>query len=217
MMGSSLPWPRALLETVRMDIFLEITCEMSQVISFEIDQLSCIEILIPNVKEKFNYYYKPTEPLHMFDKVTVFFKTKNKKFVIFEDHMNEIIITLKSSLENVIANKSKLPLDIKVGQLGYHYNIDTENERDGVAYECFWVWSAKGIQTWMYNKNKKIYLEVSPSYLWFFTNPEQGEEYVSFEKFLKNYEPLVVQEISVDTVRKWLDQCEKVINTMIKV
>jgi len=190
---------------------------MNKIEFFEIDQNTYIEILIPDFEKKVNYYYEPIQSLHMFDEVSVVLKQGKREYLLLSDIINEIIVTFKNSLQYALINKLLLPDVLAIGKIGYQYNIDTHNENhDLVDYSNFWLWSGKTIQTWIYNKNSKIYLEIAPSYPWLYREPEKDDSYITFEDFEKSYKPILVQEISRETTEKWLDKFNNILEKMVK-
>lgn len=191
---------------------------MNIVQKFIINNNKLIEILVPDLKDKFTYYYEPTEKLHMFDEVTIIFKEEDKIVVLYKDNLNVTLFDLKNSLENTLNSKNRLSESINVGELGKYYNINTANQNSiKFNFSIFWVWSTRGIQTWLYNKNNKIYLEISPSYPWLYSEPKENDKYITFDDFMKNYKPIAVEEINKSTAQQWINQCNEVINKMIKV
>ncbi len=184
----------------------------------KINTHSSINILIPDLKDKFNYYYEPTEQLHVFDEVTVLLKEENREVILFKDICREAIAKLKGDLKIALNNELLLPDFIKIGEVGLHYNIDSYNEKpESIDYSYFWLWSTRGTQTWLYNQNNKIYLEIIPSYPWIFVEPKESDDYITFDEFMKTYQPIAVEEIDHATAQKWLEQCNEILEKMIKV
>lgn len=191
---------------------------MNIVQKFKIDIFNSIKILIPNFKDKFNYYYQPTKKLHMFDEVTVVFEEKGKQINLIVDNVNIILHKFKEGLECTLNNQILLPDNIKIGELGKYFNIYTDNEEfNKINYSLFWLWSGIDVQTWLYNKNNKIYLEISPTYPWLFSDETEEEGYITFDEFMKTYKPITVEEINHATARQWLDQCNDILAKTIKV
>ena len=87
----------------------------------------------------------------------------------------------------------------------------------------FWVgsknllWETRGdfnpvLETWLYNnENSEIVLEITPSYRWHFSDPAPDEEYVSYEEFMRNYQPLLFRIISVKIAKQWIRQIEELL------
>lgn len=191
---------------------------MNLIKEFKINQYSSIKILIPDLQDKFNYYYKPIKKLHMFDEVTVVFENGTQQTNLIMDNANIVLHNFKEALEYSLNNKIVLPDFIKTGNLGFYYNIDMYNEQpESVDYSYFWLWSIRGVQSWIYNQNNKIYLEIGFSYPWLFVEPKQSDHYISFDEFMNEYKPIIIEEIDRDIVEKWLEQCNEIFNNMITV
>ncbi len=190
---------------------------MNLIQELKINNNCSIKILVPNLKDKFNYYYEATEKLHMFDKVTIILKEGNKEVIIFNDILMEGIIRLENRLKSALNNELDLPAFVDIGNLGYYYNTDTKNGQDSLEYSKYWLWSTQGPQTWSYNKDNKIYLEIVPTYSWLFSDAKEGDNYITFDAFMKTYKPIAVEEIDRATVQKWIEQCKEILNTMITV
>jgi hypothetical protein len=191
---------------------------MNLIKEFKINQYSSIKILIPDLKDKFNYYYEPIKKLHMFDEVTAVFEKETQQTSLIIDNVNIVIHNFKEALEYALDNKIVLPDFIKAGELGFYYNIDIYNEKtESVDYSYFWLWSIRGTQTWLYNQNNKIYLEIGPSYPWLFVEPKKSDNYITFDEFMKTYKPIIIEEIDSAIVQKWLEQCNEILNNMIMV
>jgi len=182
---------------------------------FKINNEKSLAFLVPNVKNKFNYSYKPTEKLHKFDKITVFFKG-DKEIEIASDMAYLILETFKLTLIDAIDNKIIVPKEIGVGKAGYYHNLDHKKKYAERFLESssYSVWAKKNIQTWIYNKNNKIYLEIFPAYPWFYDEPMEGNNHIPFDEFIKTYQPIAVEEIDLATAQKWIEQCNEILDTI---
>ena len=81
--------------------------------------------------------------------------------------------------------------------------------------ERYLVWSTSckyNISTWLYIKNEKIILEITPDYPWTFVDPKSGENYITYDEFIKNYKPYVIREISREIAQQWLDKTAELIH-----
>ncbi len=83
----------------------------------------------------------------------------------------------------------------------------TGEERRWVGLR-YHVWSSnEGLcDTWLYNKNGSIFLEVTPSYKWHAIDPKEGEEFFSYSDFMKNYKPYVIAQLDQQNAEEWLKQ-----------
>jgi hypothetical protein len=61
--------------------------------------------------------------------------------------------------------------------------------------------------TWLYEKNGKYFLEITPTYIWHFIKDGRNKEgYVSYDKFMKNYQPIATIELKTELVKEWMLQ-----------
>lgn len=185
---------------------------MKSIEIFKIDQNSQLDFLIPDDIEKFNYYYKPTDKLHIFDEITILYKEKNNNVFIFNDNLNEALISFGNILKKALNSELLLPEDIKVGDVGYHYNIDTNNDNDLIDYGNFWLWSTKGVQTWLYNKGNGIYIEISPSYPFFYSKEVGSSGGHSFADFMSDYSVLAIKKINEKVAKEWIEKCDQIMD-----
>ena len=145
---------------------------MNKQIDFILSSDEILTIEIPDVSMKYNYYYEPTEKLHKFDEVTVFFSTKGNQVEIYKDILDDFITPFHRFLEKAIAHDLDLPHEIVEGEAGKILNYYL-NERSVVDLKSFWLCSSlKNNDTLMYSKNSKIYIEIAPMYPWTFLEPK---------------------------------------------
>ncbi len=189
---------------------------MNEIAVFKINDTDCLKVLIPDFINKENYYYKPVKELHMFDIVTVKYQTNKISKKLEEDAVSEVFTVLLNELQLLLQNKQCLPDNIQAGKLGYQYNIDTNNDNDGINYSVFWLWSFQSMHSWLYNKNNKMYLELAKPYPWHYIEPEENEKVISFKEFMQGYKPLAVYELSKDTVKEWINQADSILKKMKK-
>ena len=57
------------------------------------------------------------------------------------------------------------------------------------------MWGGNEFDTWLYNQNNKIYLEITPGYMWHFSDQINKEDFIPYDEWIKNYKPLVIIEI----------------------
>lgn len=146
------------------------------------------------------------------------------KFSISEvqAHMEDFGIQLKEALNNKLQLHESMTQDI-----GYLWN-EAYRDKPGLVYEKseevpIWVgdkyriWCAgkEGepcFSLWMYNAaDASIILEITPDYPWDFEGAEENSGYVSYDEWIKTYEPLVIRTIPKDIARQWLEQAEGIV------
>ena len=154
-----------------------------------------------------------------FDDVTVFFEDNAGKIVVFKDILQEAIITLYNGLEN----QFELRTDIEVGHLGEYYNIWAnslddmleEDEEEEIPVLNYWIWSTRDFQTWIYRKNEKVFIEISPSYRWHYVEPTEDEKIISFEEFQEYYCAYII-ELSSEQINDMIESLE-MMKTKLKI
>ncbi len=173
-------------------------------------------MIVPELEEKINFYGNPTKKLDKFDTVAVFFETDNKKLLLEETLLDLILLSFKESLEKTIQNQLSIPKEITPGLIGLHSNdiekvISNPNFRGKTddPYIDLGLFSDNSIETWLYNKNSKIILEISPHYKWHYHRRKKGEIITSYEEYRENYKPIKVIEISKEKAKKWLKKCKE--------
>jgi len=180
---------------------------MKTIIDFTLNVNIKITIIIPEVSSKFNYYYEPTEKLNQFDEATVYFINSANKLELYKDVLDDALFSLNGSLRKAVSNTLLLPKTIAVGTAGYVFNNMLNGVID-IELEHLWVWSMRGISTLIYTINNTIYLEIVPIYPWTFSEPG-GDNYISFDEFMKNYKPYVVEIIPHETALQWIKTSEE--------
>lgn len=123
---------------------------------------------------------------------------------------------------NIIFNKIKkhtlpLPHYIPPYTVGEKWNLFTNelctNASNNIPikdpFSQYWLFSTSNdLQTWIYTINKRIIIEISPSYPWHYLDPKDDEPFETFEQFMKNYKPIAIHEISKETAQEWLKQAQ---------
>lgn len=182
---------------------------------FTVDSNKSIEIVLPDLSDKTNYYYKPSAILHMFDVVTASLKMNGTQVLLCTDTVNEVLMSFTGALEQLLQNHMVLPDTIDIGNLGSVFNINTHNENvDAVDFSHFWLWSSTKLQSWLYSRGNKFYIEIGPSYPWLYVTPTQEDKessYISFEQFMQTYKPLLLTEVDRSLALTWLDDSNRIL------
>lgn len=183
---------------------------MNQQIIFEINKVQ--KIIIKNLCFEGGHTYR-------YDPVEIIFKDGETEYIISQnDFLNHETDTLYYYLQDAIANKLTLDKSIKcnIGFLWNEYLQDKEHDLIMSEHEGLKSWigtryllfSGNNIDTWMYNKNNKIFIEFTPSYKWHHSDPKQDEDFVSYEDWIKEYEPIKLVEIDSNIASVWLQKLE---------
>ena len=178
-----------------------------------------LQILVPHMQDKFNYYYEPTDTLHKFDAVSVILTLHGESYAIITEIIQDIVCSFCFYLKNALKNKIILPPQIALGSLTAVYSQDYYRDywreegslrKEIVDYHQFWLWSTPNdMQSWMYNRDDAIYLEIGKMYI----IPEDQEQPndVDFQNYMAHYKPLLCTKISREIAHDWLEKCKKII------
>ncbi len=164
--------------------------------------------------------------LYRYDPVEIIFKNGNSEYIINQhDHLMPITEDLYYYLQSAIKNKLRLSKSIK-GNLGYLRNQDSDQSSIIISEKhknpqkkklpIYIMWGGNRFETWLYNQNNKIYLEIISLYEWNYRDPEEGEIFTSFDEWIKNYKPLAIIEIDKATAQQWFDQAGKLMQEIEK-
>lgn len=154
------------------------------------------------------------DELFRYDEVIILFYYKENKYVVFNNDFLIWALRCLLELEFAIDNKLELDKSMKL-DIGYLWNeILHNNDLSDWPGEKYLLWSSKkGLSTtWLYNKNGKIYLEISPTYKWHSLKPKKNDkDYITYKEFIKNYKPIAIIEIDKEVAKKWLIQTNELL------
>lgn len=167
----------------------------------------------------------PVEELYLFDGITISYHA-NKKYILFTKYfviesLKTFEYVLKLALNNQFIIHESIQQDI--GFLWGEYLQENESNyhfvKKPLENSTIWVgaqhhlFSSKQWDTWLYNKNGDIYLEITPAYPWHFGDPKKNEKFVPYEEFIKNYKPLVILKIDKERAEEWL----KIVSNLVAI
>lgn len=159
------------------------------------------------------------------DEIYVNFDDQNELYRLAYDCLQYNLHSLEGLLTKAIKKELKLPVSID-NNIGYLWNIYLD-DREGEGFEYFllegrkkwigtryilWESSSSNLTTWIYNdRSENIVLEVTPDYRWHFMDPEPGDEFITFEEFMKNYKPLFRKVVPYSVAKEWLVKTQKLL------
>lgn len=190
---------------------------MIPLIIFRITESDELQIVIDN-KNKVNVYGYITEELHIFDEVEVRYIYKDRTITLTKDTAQHVVSSFLVGLEEVLNNNTPLDTSITIGKVGYFFSKKTYmniESKENNIFSHYWVWSSStNIQTWLYNKDNKIYLEISQTYPWLFSDPSEDEQHISFGEYEHNYKPIELLILEKPLVQEWIKQCRTLLQKM---
>jgi|GEM_PF-4366392 len=167
-----------------------------------------------NLKDDYTLEFLSQSSLNSkFDDFIVLFKSQNKNIQIFEDILQEVVNPFYMILTQCLEDKNQLNSELKVGKVGKAWNIWTNNlpevveESEIDIFEQYWVWSCRDFQTWVYVKDGKTYIEISPSYRFHFVEPINDEPFITFTQFINEFQSIVI-ELTKEQVKEILNKLQ---------
>lgn len=162
----------------------------------------------------------PEQGLFMCDEVKIILYDNGHEYVLYDDiEIRYAIEKLNTLLTKALHNKLQLHESIQQ-DIGYLWNellqdrlklLARVNQEGGNRWigTCYLLWEIKGLDTWLYNKDEKIFMELAPVYKWHFDDPETGEDYITYDEFIKDYKPYLIVEIDKKVAQQWLAKTEE--------
>lgn len=135
--------------------------------------------------------------------------------------MIEGIKTFWTALNRAIESNLQISNLEEYKSIGFLWNkycneLNTENQaiNDLTLSYCLWSTNSTiGTDTWIYNIDSKIFIEVSQTYRWHFDDPV-GLNHITYDQFIAEYKPIDVLEIDNSTAKEWLKICEEILNNL---
>lgn len=92
---------------------------------------------------------------------------------------------------------------------------DSSGELDWIGMR-YYMWSSVAgcPDTWLFNQNDKIYLEITPVYKWHTSDPENDPNFISHEEFVCEYKPIALVEISKSRAQELLTEIQQVLGVI---
>jgi hypothetical protein len=169
------------------------------------------------------------EDIHFCDDIEIYFISDNQDYRLFFDCFQYTLRSFIADFNDAVNNKLSLHPSIKQ-DLGYLWSEECfgvssgskltleRDEDDNWVGERYILWSSSDgldqkLTTWLYNnENGKIILEITPSYKWHFQDPEPGENYITYQQFIKNYQPLLFRTIDREVAKKWIIEAQEILS-----
>lgn len=184
---------------------------MSNVIELEFSKSQAIQIYLPCEREKINSFVN----------VSIKYKKDNIDYDLFiNDFISEAIKSLNSLLNKALNSELQIKSEYVERGIGYYHNIYSHElwttdklDIDDPA-ENFLIWSTPshvGIETYIYNIQDEIYIEISPIYKWNSDYPDDEREYETFEDFISQHQIIGIININREVALQWQKKCFEVL------
>lgn len=191
------------------------------------------EVIIFNITDKKSLKVFLPDKLVNLDKFTwarILYTEIEEKVILADnvygsEYLYESINTLITCIDLAMKGEREFPKDLDTDKgICYYMNIWRNNLPERVMDNTpedpaknLWLWStSEGAQTFLYNINSEIYIEISSSYKWFNTEPEECEEFINFEEFIKNYHMITRFKIDKNKVEEWKELSNGILNILKK-
>lgn len=180
----------------------------------KINQKDSINILIPDLSEKYNYFLEPTSLVNKYDQIIIEFQQLQNNVEIGRNMLITLLEEMYDILADLTEGKGTLYLHFEAGKIGYAYNNCVYDKNCSDVYFLSFPSALCGNQyykAWIYQKDDNFYLEIAPLYPWLYKEENKPTDTLPFDAFMRNYTPLFFGSISQDQVKEWLQKCEKII------
>jgi hypothetical protein len=169
------------------------------------------------------------EDIHFCDDIEIYF-ISDCEYRLVLDCFQYTVRSFIDHLNGVIENKLALHPSVKA-DLGYlleekysgvsKLDFVKEKMSDGssewIGYR-YLLFSTPGdfgqcLATWLYNNDAgEIVIEITPGYKWHFQDPEPGEDYITYQEFIKSYQPLLFRTIDQEVAKKWVIKAQELLS-----
>lgn len=159
--------------------------------------------------------------LFMFDEITIKYINGKNSIILFKDFLCEGIRSFYNVLSKSLEGNLQLDKQLHEKGVGYFWNnycnmlrVSTDVEDVTSKYHLWSTTSQYSNETWMYNIGSNIYIEVSPTYKWFYDSDSNEDDYVTFGEFMDNYKIHDRVLINTRSIETCIKQCEILIDSM---
>jgi hypothetical protein len=183
-----------------------------------------------NTKEAISFDFPNNiDAMYPCDEIVIRLFMPNENYILSIDCIRENMESLYYLLTEALDNKAKLDTSI-TKDIGYLWNEEMQ-DKPGLVYNQiegmqYWVglrnniWSTPSnckpiLSSWLYNDlSGSIILEITPSYPWHTKDPEENEQFSSYDEWIKMYQPLLIRTISHSTAMNWKKQAKAILDQL---
>ena len=193
----------------------------NSLVFFNINEETKQYLLLINLCPEQNHLYR-------FDVSNIIFVDDENReiYQVYNDAIIYGVESLYHLLKKALNNELNLH-DFTETSIGLSRNQYFQKKNEAMEInkkdKCEWaggsllLWEVPSkLETWLYNKNNKIFIEITPVYPWHFSDPREHEHFIPYNEWIKNYKPLMVAEIEKEFASDWLIKTEKIIQEIEK-
>ncbi len=162
-------------------------------------------------------------------------KKQEPQICIGQDTAGDFFMILITNLKEAIINNLQLDksIDQNLGHMYNQYSHEMPHQSSKFVMvptsdnsSTYWVgsnyqiWSTYNtakpmLNAWLYNnQDGEIIFEITPTYKWsFFPDDLSDPNFITYDEFMKNYQPILQRVIPHDVATQWLDQAMKIYRT----
>lgn len=188
---------------------------MSNIIDLEFFNSQALQIYLPCEEEDINSFVN----------VSIKYINGSIEYDLFvNDFITEALKSLNYSLTKALNFELQIKSDYIEKGIGYYHNIyshelwtNDDLDIDDPA-ENFLVGSTPseiGIETYIYNIQDEIFLEISPIYKWNSDYPDDEKEYQTFDEYIKQHQIIDLIKIKQETALQWQKRCLEILEISI--
>jgi len=177
--------------------------------------LSKLEVIKDSIIEILN----ENDEIFLSDEIEIAYYNQEKKLVLYEDLLCEGIRSLQKITQKTLNGELEIEEKYFSKGIGYEWNIISNRIANGELDTIditspYTLWSTSNkyaTVTWIYSFEGEIYFEVSPQYKWNYCEPEEDENFISFEEFIQNYQFYIKIKIDKDTFISWDEKANEIL------
>lgn len=163
------------------------------------------------------FYVEGTKNILPYDDLIIKYTKNQKKWILYHDFMIEGFRVIQRKFPQLLTDSLELDSMLFNQGIGYRWNqisheiaegnFDVENSTGS-----FMLWSMnarEGVASWVYNLNGEIFLEITPYYPWNYDEPDDEDDYITFQQFQKEYRKIDCIRLTKNMAGKILSDSEK--------
>lgn len=132
----------------------------------------------------------------------------------------DILTHMRYSFEAAVEGKLQLiPLPHNIGYVNcefLHFSDKDCLPHHTAISRYLLVDSPRFTSTWLYEREGKFFIEVTPMYPWEFREPQPGEEYCTYEEFMANYKSTLTIPLERADVERLYQQTSQLADMILE-